>query len=180
MKLSLTCDVIIGIDPGLSNGGIAIYSPNRKTETLKMARTTKELWELLFPYSKEKTFVILEKVNSFRDDTDIPGKRFGIEKLVLNYEAIKNVLELLDIPYLLVHPASWQKELFLVKKGEDKLERKKRFKTVAQGKFKETKVTLWNADALLLVLLGKLKKRSDPLWIYTRLPQKARTQLFHN
>ena len=176
----MTCDVIIGIDPGLSNGGIAIYSPNRKTETFKMVKTVKELWELLFPYSKEKTFVVLEKVNSFRDDTDTPGKRFGIEKLVNNFEAIKNVLELLDLPYLLVHPVSWQKELFLTQKGEDKLDRKRRFKSVAGSKFKDTKVTLWNADALLLVLLAKIKKRSDPLWIYTRIPQQAKKKLFHS
>ena len=56
------------------------------------------------------------------------------------------------------------------KKTEEKTERKNRYKDAAQHYYPEIKATLWNADAVLLMHFGRLKKQNDPKWIIQNLP----------
>lgn len=164
----LVADVIIGIDPGAS-GGIAVWRPNAVPVTVKIPKSINEIVKYL-EYWKEvgNVLVFLEKVQMFRSDDQ--GKQFRINAMLAGYERLKNALEVAGIPFVPVHPMSWQSYLKLRKKGEFKKVRKERYKSVAQEWFPEVKVTLWNCDALLLVAFGLKKKRDEPEWIQGLLP----------
>ena len=174
--MELIADVIIGIDPGV-NGGVALWTPNTGVQAFKMPETSDGVIDVLTSCEGKK-IAALEKVNSYHIDTAVPGKRFGIDKMLENFTTLKTLLDVLGIPYLLVHPMSWQSEFQLRKSGEEKRDRKNRYKEIARAFYPDIKVTLWNADALLLTAFMRKKKIYDPLWIYKRLPAKAREKAF--
>lgn len=173
-------NTIIGIDPG-ATGGIAVY--NNKGEILlqKMPKKVEDLSEYL-NYIKDtygKTICFLEKVQSFHSDTDDGGKRFGIQKMLANYEQLKTVLTLAKIPFVQVYPQSWQGGLSLRKKGESKPDRKKRYKAAAEKYYPQIKATLWNADAICILQFGRLKLETDVDWVIERLPPAAQREIFN-
>lgn len=188
----MTFDKYIGIDPGTS-GGIAVANPSTgfvfsgpmPTEGIATSKTTKNgkakmrnetdtarLQGLLREWAADCSPVcFIEKVQSHRGDTDDnPGKRFQIERMLANYEAIKASLVMCGIPFVEVYPISWQSTLHLKKmKGETKTQRKNRYKEAAQYVFPTQKVTLYNADALLLVRFGITKMKNEPRWVMERI-----------
>ncbi len=176
----LKIDCIVGIDPGAA-GGIAIVRPNCKTEVKKMPKDLMEL-KGYFEYLKsicESPVVFIEKVQLHHGDmnSDVPGKAFNIQKMLQGFEKLKAIIEVCEIPFVQVHPMSWQSYLKVRKKGEEKQARKNRYKKVAQSYFPEVKTTLWNSDALLLALFGSKKKQQDPEWILENLPKKLHSKL---
>ena len=155
-KIKIDC--VIGIDPG-KQGGIAIYTKeDGMVRTVKMPEDINEL-DALFAYYKEnyRPVAFLEKLNLHRDDTQTPGKVFGIEKLLQNHAQLRTVLELSGIPFAMVHPLSWENRLGLRVRGlrEEKAKRKRRYRDMAAKLYPGNKVTLWNADALLIIALKK-------------------------
>ena len=171
---------IIGIDPGAS-GGIAVYNHKGQITAVKMPKKVEDLSEYLL-YIKEnfnKPICFIEKVQSFHSDTDDGGKRFGIQKMLANYEQLKTVLTLSKIPFVQVYPQSWQGGLNLRKKGESKKDRKNRYKAAALKYYPEIKPTLWSADALCIVQFGRLKFNTDVDWIIERLPPAAQREIFN-
>lgn len=168
----LNFDCIIGIDPG-ANGGIATWRPNQNVKTIRMPKDLQELREYL-QYIKsisKSPIIFLEKVQLRADDIkDNPGKAFRIQQLLMNFQKLKDFIEVEGVPYVLVHPISWQSYLKLRKQTEEKTERKNRYKEAAQHYYPEVKATLWNADAVLLMHFGRLKKQKEPLWIVQNLP----------
>lgn len=179
----LDFDCIIGIDPG-AQGGIATWRPNQNVKTIRMPKDLQELREYL-QYIKSisrSPIVFLEKMQLRADDIkDNPGKAFRIQQLLMNYQRLKDFIEVEGIPYVLVHPISWQSYLKLRKQSEDKTDRKNRYKEAAQHYYPEVKATLWNADAVLLMHFGRLKKQREPEWIMQNLPKDiARKLLFDN
>lgn len=175
-------DCILGIDPG-SNGGIAIWRPNQPLQTIKMPKELSELRDYL-QYIKEITknpIVFLEKVQLRADDVkDNPGKAFRIQQLLMQFQRLKEFIEVEGIPYVLLHPMSWQSTLKLRKQAEGKTERKNRYKEAAEHYYPGLKATLWNADAVLILHAGRIKLKYEPNWVLSNLPTYVKNGLFNN
>lgn len=173
--MDMNFDCVIGIDPG-SNGGIVTWRPNAKLQAIKMPKDLSEIREYL-QYIKsisERPIVFLEKVQLRADDVkDNPGKAFRIQQLLMSFQQLKDFISVENIPYVQVHPVSWQSYLKLKKQNEEKTERKNRYKQAAAHYYPEIKPTLWNADAVLIMHFGRLKLRNEPQWVRENLPSKA-------
>lgn len=184
-KIKIDC--VIGIDPG-ANGGLAVYIPNRHTKVLKMPKDNAELADFLKYYAENyNPIVFLEKLSVRPDDVAVGadgkanmGKIFRIQKLIANYEHLKALIETAGIPYVMVHPRKWMSYLKLVLKGvkEEKAERKRRYQAFAAKQYGDVKVTLWNADALLLMHFGRAVLVNDISWVRANLPSREHNKLF--
>lgn len=176
---------IIGIDPGAS-GGIAIFSKSglgcskmpmkvvRKNGHKRNRTDVEELSEILLHQKMDfKPIVFIEKVQAWGSDTDAPGKRFNIQKMLANYEVLLTIIKMSDIPVVEVPPRTWQTYLGLVKKGLEKSQRKKVYLRAAQSYYPENKATLWNSDAICLVQFGRMKNQFDSDWIKDQINEQT-------
>lgn len=180
---------VIGIDPG-ANGGIAIYIPGQYRglyEAKKMPKDVADFRDLMKYFAENYSpIVFLEKLSVRPDDVTEQdgkanlGKLYRIQKMMANYEQLKAILEAVGIPYVMVHPASWQTKLKLRIKGEhlEKDERKHRYQKIAAEWYPGIKVTLWNADALLIMHFGRWALVNDVNWIKANLPEREHQKLF--
>jgi len=179
----LFIDCFIGFDPGAS-GGIAVWKPNEKVKVYKMPKDLFDLRPLFKNINDtcEYPLVFLEKVSLRPDDmtSDVPGKAYRIQSMLSGFQKIKDILQIENLPFILVHPMSWQSTLHLRVKGESKPQRKLRYKNAAAEYYPEVKATLWNSDALLLMHFGRNKKMNDPNWIISNLPKVNQPQLEFN
>lgn len=185
-KIKVNC--IISVDPGSSNGGIAVFIPGEQVKTVRMPKDLTDLRDFLAYYAETyKPIVFLEKLSVRPDDVEIMpdgkpnmGKMFRIQKLMGNYEHLKALIETAGIPYVMVHPAKWQSSLNLRIKGvkEEKAERKKRYQQKAQTLYPGVKVTLWNSDALLIMHFGRYILVNEPSWVKANLPIREHDKLF--
>ena len=144
MENKIKIDCILGIDPG-AQGGIAVYIPGQHAKTVKMPKDVRDLRDFFQYYAENyRPMAFLEKLSVRPDDVkDNPGKIYRIQQMLANFEHLKVLLESAGIPYVLVHPISWQTKLKLRIKGqhEEKAERKRRYKEVAEKNYPEVKVT---------------------------------------
>ena len=152
---------IIGIDPGAS-GGIA----STDGQTVSTAAMPSDLTELgtFLQWVRENyvsPLILLEKINIRHDDLAERGKVFRIQKMIENYANLKAVITLSGIPLAEVHPLTWQSRLGLRKTGEEKAERKRRYKEVAQRHYPSVKATMKTCDALLIMRYGCVLNQSD-------------------
>lgn len=186
MERKIKIDCCIGIDPG-ANGGIAVFVPGMNPKVVKMPKDIKELRDFFAYYAENyKPIVFLEKLSVRPDDVVVQGDRaamgklYRIQKLMANFEHLKALIETAGIPYVLVHPASWQTKLKLRIRGqhEEKAERKRRYKEAAERAYPGVNVTLWNADALLLMHFGRWALVNDPKWVKANLPEREYQKLF--
>ena len=179
--MNLAVDAVLGIDPGKS-GGIAIYTKDDgMVRTVKMPTSTEDLADLLRYYKENYTPVaFIEKLNIRREDVNVPGKIFGIQKLMDNHAQLRTVCEVEGIPFALVHPLSWENRLGLRIKGlrEEKRVRKKRYASVAARWYPGNRVTLWNADALLIMHFGRFVLTNDIKWLMANIPSKMHDLVF--
>lgn len=183
MGIKINC--VIGIDPG-ANGGIAVYVPGSPVKVIKMLKENTDIVDLLAHYRDNyKPVVFLEKLNVRPDDIAVGsdgkpnmGKIYRIQQMLANFEHLKALIETAGIPYILIHPASWQSKLKLREKGEEKADRKRRYQQVAGTLYKEVKVTLWNADALLIMHFGRWALMNDVKWVRANLPKREHDKLF--
>lgn len=167
---------IIGIDPG-KMGGIAVLADDI-CRTYKMPAEVGDLSVLLTHYRDNfDPIVFIEKIQIRNDDMDAPGKVYRIEKMLAGYEQIKTTLSILGIPYVMVHPASWQTKLRIRIKGEEKKDRKRRYKEIAQKWFPKVKATMWNCDALLIAQFGKWALKYDKRWVLANLPKSVKNEV---
>ncbi len=176
-KIQIDC--IIGIDPG-KNGGIAVWRHNHKAEAIKMPGDLMELREW-FDYMKSicRPLVFVEKVQLRPDDiTDNPGKAFRVQKMLSEFEKLKTIIAMCEVPFVLVHPQKWQNELKLRVKGEEKPERKKRYRKAAGDYYPDIKATLWNADAIMIMHFGRYILQNNLRWVLENLPIPMRERLF--
>lgn len=174
---------IIGIDPGSSNGGIAVWKNMKPVRVAKMPKN--EDIDQLRDYLQDvkendpNCIVFIEKVQMFGSDaTDNPGKAYRIKVMLANYERIIALLIFLRIEYVEVYPISWQTTLGLKKKGQSKKDKKNSFKEYAQRCFPEIKVTLRTSDALCLVNFALQKDDIKPEWIQERIQNRQKNNLF--
>lgn len=132
--------------------------------------------------------IFLEKLSVRPDDVNVGdgganmGKLYRIQKMVANYEQLKTVITLCDIPFCMVHPLKWQNELKLriKRKGyhEEKAERKRRYRDIAGELYPDISATLWNADATLIMHFGRYVLQNNPNWVLENLPPKLHERLF--
>ncbi len=177
---------IIGIDPG-SSGALCVFIPG---EFVKVAKMPKDITELrdFFAYYREnyRPLVFLEKLSVRPDDITSDdkgtnmGKLYRIQKMMANFEHLKAMMEAEGVPYVMVHPMTWQTKLKLRERGEkeDKAVRKRRYCAVAAKFYPSAKVTLWNADALLIMHFGRWAVVNDAQWVRANLPADERQRLF--
>ena len=166
-------NAVIGIDPGAS-GGLAIFQPGKLTKTVKMPKEVRELRDFFEYYADNfKPIVFLEKLSVRPDDIKgNPGKIYRIQQMLANFEHLKAIMESEGVPYVLVHPMSWQTRLGLRVKGqhEEKADRKRRYRATAERLYPAVKTTLWNSDALLILHFGRMVLVNDPKWVLDNLP----------
>lgn len=184
-KMKINC--VIGIDPG-ANGGIAVFVPGEKVKTVKMPKEIVALSDFLNYYKDNyRPIIFLEKLSVRPDDVAIGpdgkpnmGKVYRIQQMMANYEHLKATIEMAGIPYAMVHPMTWQTKLKLRIQGEkvEKAERKRRYQKVAGDNYPDVKVTLWNADALLLMHFGRWALVNDVNWVRSNIPSRERQKLF--
>ena len=183
-KIRINC--VIGVDPGAA-GGLAVFIPGQNPKVVKMPKDIRELADF-FAYYKEnyKPIVFLEKLSVRPDDVMVQGdkaamgKMYRIQKLMANFEHLKAIIETAGIPYVLVHPLSWQTKLKLRVRGEheEKSDRKRRYAEHAEKLYPGVKVALWNSDAILLMHFGRWALVNEPNWVKEQLPEREYAKLF--
>lgn len=186
MEQKITINCVIGIDPG-SGGGIAVFIPGQNVKAVKMPKDITDLRDFLAYYKDNfKPIVFLEKLSVRPDDVKADGdkanmgKLYRVQKMMANYEHLKALIETAEIPYVMVHPLSWQTKLKLRVRGqhEEKADRKRRYQQVAAQQYPGINVTLWNADALLIMHFGRYVLVNEPKWVKEQLPAREYQKLF--
>lgn len=184
-KIKINC--VIGIDPG-ALGGIAVFIPGGPTKVAKMPKEIRDLADFFAYYAENfKPIIFLEKLSIRPDDIKADengktnmGKLFRVQKMMANFEHLKALIETAEIPYVMVHPLSWQTKLNLRTRGvhEEKADRKRRYQQCAAQQYPGINVTLWNADALLIMHFGRWALVNDPKWVKANLPEREYQKLF--
>jgi Holliday junction resolvasome RuvABC endonuclease subunit len=132
----------LGLDPGLS-GSICAVCPSGDPIAHKMPDTDKDLLDLLksviFSHDGHAT-AILEEVSSSPQMGVVSAFTFG-----RGFGKLEMALLAAEIPYEKVRPATWQKALRCMSKGDKNVTKKK-----AQELFPRMKVTHNIADGLLI------------------------------
>ena len=133
----------IGIDPGKS-GAIAILLDDGTIYIENYDIGIKNLFDLLHLSSKYSHECCIEKVHSFPGQGVSSTFSFG-----MNYGIWMAMLESNNISYTNPTPQAWIKHYIPLGKHTKK-ERRHKLKAIAQGLHPSTRVTLINADAILL------------------------------
>ena len=134
--------IYIGIHPGKS-GGICFLMDD-EIKTFKCPATTHDMAEeLILAKDIRKCTAVVERVHSFPGQGVASTFNFGY-----NYGVWLGILSALHIPYQLCLPRKWMK--FYGSMPKEKKDRKNHLKQLAQQMYPDHKVTLYNADAILL------------------------------
>ena len=142
--------IVIGIDPGKSgalavwDGGIdkAIKCPDSPE---KMANIFSSIM------NNNKIVAYIEQVHAFPTDARSSAFKFG-----KNYGEWIGVLGTLKIRTIYVTPQKWMKyykEKLKIELPKDKQQRKRKLKEIAAN-YTDKKITLYNADAILIAVYG--------------------------
>ena len=147
---------IIGIDPG-KNGGIAVIDIDTAEviDVTAMPDTEADISGFIEKH-KDAKCAYVEAVHS------MPGQ--GVTSM-FNFGKLYGYVKMAVISHKIrckdVLPSKWQQSLGIkAKKNEPKTAHKNRLKGAAQQLFPKTKVTLMNADALLIAEYGRIQERS--------------------
>lgn len=152
----MTERVVIGIDPGLGGAIAAVRRIEGATYCLDTIYWDggSGVIELLRHYANTwpKPEVWLEKVNA------MPKQGIASTwKFAQNFGFYTGAVPALQLPLRIVRPVDWQKGLGLPK-VQSKTAHKNNLKSVAAAMFPDVKVTLKNADALLIAHHGLIQK----------------------
>lgn len=151
--------MIIAIDPG-KNGGLVLRSRNEILSVDAMPATCMDLTELLESYklkaiqANETLTAYIEVVHSMPGQGTVSMFTFG-----QGFGHLEQALADFRIRTVKVQPNAWQTALSLSSKGKTKREHKNVLKQRAQELFPNIKVTLGNADALLISEYAQLNER---------------------
>lgn len=108
----------IGIDPGLEGGVVVLRKNGAKPFFTKMPTNGKR-----HPHAGHRAVDVIELL-SFLSDFPPSGSlatverqfvlpnQAGVETTLANYGRILSVLEMMRMPYVVVHPKQWQADLF--------------------------------------------------------------------
>jgi hypothetical protein len=158
--------IYVGIDPGQA-GAVAIINV-RSLNPVKVYDMPSlvgiGVYDLLGSYKKESHIIVIEKSNPMTGGSGGYGK--GIATYMVNYGKIIGALEIMQMTFYEVHPATWKKVFKLNKiKGikETEKERKQKSVIVAHKLFPKIEFQTprgrmldGRADALLLAEYGRL------------------------
>jgi hypothetical protein len=139
------------VDPG-KNGGIAVRYQGDRVLAFRMPATEGDLRDLFVRlYNPDNpTVAYVEKVGGYIGGPGAPGSamfNFG-----RNFGFILGAFASLYIRTELITPQQWQKRLSLgTSKGMNPTEWKNKLKAEAQRRFPDMTVTLYTADALLIL-----------------------------
>lgn len=143
--------LIIAIDPG-KNGAIVLRNGDKVVCVDNMPDTCIDLTDIIEGYKlyatdlKTSLVAYLEVVHAMPNQGTVSMFTFG-----QGFGHLEQVLADFRIRTVKVRPAQWEKELGLTdKKGTEKRVHKNKLKQRAQELFPDVKVTLANADALLI------------------------------
>lgn len=142
------CPTYVGIDPG-GHGAIAVTS-GAGVRTFSLDRTDREIADVLFEFSSGSTCAMIEQQDP--RPTFWKGRASILRSTCIlygRYHFLRGLLVAYQIPFDEVRPKKWQAE-YIGKKKESDADRKRRLKSKAQELFPGLKVTLSNADALLI------------------------------
>ena len=157
---------IIGIDPGKS-GAIALWDEG--IDKVFKCPANVDGMSIIIHNLKNNGWVdgggdivaYIERVHAFPTDGRSSAFKFGV-----NYGQWLGILSTLNIETVLVTPQKWMKywkEKFNIKLPKDKQQRKRKLKEMA-AQYTDKKVTLYNADAILIAVYGfmeQTKKKED-------------------
>ena len=150
--------IIIGIDPG-KGGGIAIWNygivkalkcPNSVPEMASIVSSCIGNWQV------NNVVAYIERVHAFPTDGKSSAFKFG-----QNYGQWLGILGALGVDTIFVTPQTWMKyykNKYSIELPKEKQERKRKLKELAL-KYVNKKVTLYNADAILIAVYGFIQQK---------------------
>lgn len=139
----------LGVDPGDSSGGVALIDANgrfvdavRLTGTKANPLTPRDLYRWVWEYGTLPgiDFAVLERVKAMPRDGGTSAFKFGA-----SWGKLYMLLVSCGIPFDEPTPSQWQGAMNCRTKGDKKVTR-----NLAAKLWPETRVTHWNADALLM------------------------------
>tara|TARA_R100000808_G_C2152145_1_gene161484 strand:- start:4270 stop:4761 length:492 start_codon:yes stop_codon:yes gene_type:complete len=135
----------IGIDPGKSGAIASLNSHMKAWKCPDNANDMHRLFELItYGVSGAEIKVVMEKVWARPNNASRAAFNYGV-----NYGQWLGVMAGFEIEPELMLPANWMK-FYGMKKGMEYKDRKKWLKAKAQELYPKLKVTLTNADAILI------------------------------
>ena len=155
--------IIIGIDPG-KNGAVAVWDEGIDKITKcpatieKMVETIEHIVNSNWVYEDKKVVAYIEKVHAFPTDARSSAFKFGN-----NYGQWIGILGALKIKTIFVTPQRWMKywkDKFNIRLPKNKAERKRKLKEIA-AQYTDKKVTLYNADAILIAVYGFIDQKEE-------------------
>lgn len=139
----------IGLDPG-SDGAMAVITPSHQLRVYGFNhKSEQEIMLALLGETLDPHHAFLELVRSR------PGQ--GVTSMFTfgrNLGFLRGLLVALGVPFEDVPPQEWQKKLGLGKAHPSQADRKRAHKQYAEQLFPNVKVTLANADAILIAEYG--------------------------
>ena len=148
--------MIIGIDPGRS-GAVAIWSGGID-KVIKCPSNSKEMADVIKSVSNENVIAYVERVWARPSNATRAAFTFGV-----NYGEWLGILAAFDIKTVLVTPQTWMKyykDKFKMKLPKEKKDRKNKLKEIAT-QYTDKKVTLYNADAILIAVYGFIEQNKS-------------------
>jgi len=144
---------VLAIDPGVS-GGFAAQTPEGLS-TGPLPDTEGEILAVLRKNATGEHVCFLEDLVKF---TGTPMPSSSMAPYAGNWGFLKGALMALDYRVILVKPQAWQKKLGLgTSKGLQKREWKAKLRGEAERLFPGARITLANADALLILRFAELE-----------------------
>lgn len=126
---------IVGIDPGQASGAISVFSPDGKiiyvgnlpvTKVCKKKKKGKSVKTLLDGHALKEMltqfnikYACVEKVHAMNKNGRIQGV-VSTASFMEAFGVIKGILIGLNIPFILVSPKKWKKEILKISKCDDK------------------------------------------------------------
>ena len=144
--------MIIGIDPGKS-GGVAFWHEGID-KVVKCPNNVNDMYSIVKqdPYD---SCAYIEKVWARPSNATRAAFTFGV-----NYGEWLAILAALELKTTLITPQTWMKyykEKFKFKLPKEKKDRKNKLKKIATY-YTDKKVTLYNADAILIAFYGFIQE----------------------
>jgi len=147
--------IYIGIDPG-KTGAVCIIRDADDIDIHKMPETPSDLAELIRAEAVRPIICAVEKQQA----GGFAGQKVGAKSMFtfgMGYGIIQGVLAGLSVPFILVPPKTWQKELGAL--PADKAARKTAVLMRMQSEFPAPKIHKYAADA---VAIARYIRRTHP------------------
>lgn len=171
--------LIAAIDPG-SSGGIAWIDESGEVQTCPHDKREILIEVLHINYRAPETeycvgdknpiTIYMEKVSGYypkprtkdgeKEEFNLQSSAFSMFNFGKAAGIPLGICEAFGIEPIQVMPTAWQKVCFTKKSGT-RSQWKNKLKEIAQRRYPDVKVTLWNADALLILSYGTLMSRGE-------------------